>query len=419
MLDKAYSFATTLAVPLVAIGLLASKRGRARYAERFGSWGEISGSPWWFHGASVGEVQGLSPVLRLLRERLPSEQILLSGTSPTGLERGSPLVDWTRLAPLDSPLLVRRAFRAFHPAQLVIAETELWPELMRQALARRVPVSIVNARISEYTKAWYSRLGSLFRPILSECRLVCVPDEQQRERFIALGVRPERVHVTGHSKYDVEPRFAGAAERSRQRASLFGDLTEASRILVLGSARPGEEHGWIAASQEAWKNGSDLRLVIVPRHQERFDYFASVLSQAAVQFSRTSQLPSGMPALGKVLMVDQMGALESCYAAADLAFVGATLVDVGGHNPFEPAMYAVPVVVGPHVAVIRHLVDELRQADAICEVTGAADMVKLVQRLFLDPGELRQAGERGQQVWMRHRGAAGRVLEHLLEAPRA
>lgn len=414
MLHKAYAIAATVATPFVAAGLLAFRRGRIRYSERLGRWGEIPGTPWWFHGASVGEVQGLSPVLRLFRERFSSEQILLTGTSPTGLERGAALADWTRLVPIDSPLLVRRALRSVRPKQFVVAETELWPELMREALARKIPLSIVNARISDYTQAWYARLGSLFRPIISECRLICVPDEQQRDRYIALGATPDRVHVTGHTKYDVEPKFPGSEKGAECKEALFCGLSEHSRILVLGSVRPEEETWWFAACEEAWRKGLDLRLVVVPRHQERFSYFASALSARGIPFERRSEMSPGEATSEKVLLVDQMGKLEACYAAADLAFVGATLVDVGGHNPLEPAMYGVPVVVGPHISVIRNIVGELTQAQGVFQVSSAVHIHDLIQRLFAGSSGLAEVGAHGQRVWERHRGAAERVLRLLV-----
>lgn len=413
MLASAYAIATTLAAPIVATGLLAFRRGRVRFRERLGGWGAMPGTPWWFHGASVGEVQGLSPILRLLRQEKPADKVLLTCTSPTGLERGSNLADFTRLIPIDAPFLVRRALRAVTPKQFVIAETELWPELMRQTLEQKVPISIVNGRISDYTEGWYSRFGGLFWPLVSQCSLICVPDEQQRERFVALGAPAERVHVTGHTKYDVAPRFSAQDARERCRASLFGDLSASSRILVLGSVRPDEEPWWLDACAEAWSAGHDLRLVVVPRHQEKFSLFASRLKRRSINFVRWSELESGEPARGRVILVDAMGELEGCYAAADLAFVGATLVDVGGHNPLEPAMYGVPVVVGPHIAVIRGIVEELRSSRGVIEVSNAQDISGVVRQMFSGSGELAETGARGKAVWQRHLGSAQRVLRLL------
>lgn len=413
MLAKAYALATTLAVPVVATGLLAFRRGRARFRERLGSWGSIPGTPWWFHGASVGEVQGLSPILRLLKQEKPAEKVLLTCTSPTGLERGGSLADFTRLVPLDAPFLVRRALRAVTPKHFVIAETELWPELMRHALTRRVPISIVNGRISDYTESWYSRLGALFWPLVSQCRLICVPDDQQRERFVALGAPADRVHVTGHTKYDVAPRFSAHDAREQTRASLFSDLSPSSRILVLGSVRPDEEPWWLDACGEAWSDGHDLRLVVVPRHQEKFSLFASRLKGRSIDFVKKSELTVGEAARGRVLLVDAMGELEGCYAAADLAFVGATLVNVGGHNPLEPAMYGVPVVVGPHIAVIRGVVEELRNSHGVIEVSTAPEISGVVKQLVSSSKELAEVGARGKAVWQRHLGSAQRVLRLL------
>lgn len=414
MLHSIYRIAGGLALPGVAVGLLASRRGRARYGERFGSWQEVPGAPWWFHGASVGEVQGLLPLLRLIRERHPSEKILLTGTSVTGLERGAAAADYTRILPIDSLPLVARAMSRVSPSRLVISETELWPELLAQALARGIPLSIINGRISGYTLAWYRRLRPMFAPIISRCSSICVPDEEQRERYLEMGAIPERLFVTGHTKYDSEPRHPGDAKRGEIRSRLFSGLGDSSRILILGSVRPEEERWWLDACEQAWGQGQDLRLVVAPRHQEKTSYFIEKLRERGMPFMSWSERIAGTEGSARVLLLDTMGLLEEAYAGADLAFVGATLVDIGGHNPLEPAMYAVPVCVGPYISVIRTIVEEMEEASGIQRVFSAQDISRAVQRLMSGDPAQREIGRAGQQVWQRHRGAAARVLEQLV-----
>ena len=415
MLHSIYRIAGGFVLPGVALGLLASRRGRARYGERFGGWETVPGSPWWFHGASVGEVQGLLPLLRLVRERYPGERLLLTGTSVTGLERGAGAVDYTRIIPIDSPPLVRRAVSRVSPSRLIISETELWPELLAQVMSRGVPTAIVNGRISDYTMTWYRRLRSIFAPLISRCSVICVPDEEQRARYLEMGAVPERLVVTGHTKYDSEPRHAGDARRVELRVKFFSSSTDRSRILVLGSVRPEEEGWWMDACQRAWSQGQDLRLIVAPRHQEKVGYFIQKLMERGVPFGLWSERASTPSAPERVLLLDTMGLLEEAYAAADLAFVGATLVDIGGHNPLEPAMYGVPVCVGPHIAVIRTIVEEMEGVGGILRVSSTQDIERVVQQLTKSDSALRETGHAGQQVWQRHRGAAERVLQQVVK----
>jgi len=416
MLLSTYRAFGVVATPIVALALLASRRGRARFYERLGCWAKAGGKPWWFHAASVGEVQGISPVLRLLRSQRLADEILLSGTSVTGLDRGASLVNATHLAPIDVYPFVRRALRRAHPRALIISETELWPELLTQAVRARVPVSIINGRISDYTFTWYKRLRTLFSPLLSRCSVICVPDSEQRARYIEMGAPPARVHVTGHSKYDTEPKIQGEGSQKNVRATLFRDISPETRVLVLGSVRPSEETWWLAACNSAWQRNMDLRVVIAPRHMERLSHFVQALSEHHISFERRTELGDEAPATAKVLLLDTMGVLEEAYAAADLAFVGATLVDVGGHNPLEPAMYGVPVCVGPHIAVIRGIVREMRSEGGILEVSRPDEISGVVERLFVEPEAVRKIGLAGQRIWMRHRGSAERIVKYLLQA---
>lgn len=408
MLFNLYSAATTLASPLVAAGMTLSARGRRRFEERLGAWGTLPALEWWFHGASVGEVQGLTPCLAEIRSRTRVDKILLSSTSPTGLDRGEASVDATRLLPLDAHWCVRRALRSVHAKRFVLAETELWPVLLREILSRQIPCYIVNGRVSDYTIRWYHALRGLFQPIMSEFQSVCVPNTEQQDRYRMLGVRPDRIYVTGHTKYDVEPKIVGADARQAARQDLAPHWGEHDPVVVLGSIRPGEEAGWFAALSGIWTSGRRVRVIVAPRHMEKLDYFADKLDKSGARYVRWSQVSTNPDA--DVILLDAMGKLESAYAIANLAFVGATLVDIGGHNPLEPAMYGVPVVVGPYTSVIRDVVGEMRDAHGILEVTKDEGVSSVVERVVCRDSELLDLGHKGQQVWLRHRGAAKRVV---------
>jgi 3-deoxy-D-manno-octulosonic-acid transferase len=416
LLGKAYEVATTCAVPLVSVGLLAFQRGRRRYEERLGDWGDLPPIGWWMHGASVGEVQGLLPFIQKVRDTMSGDRILLSATSPTGLDRGAAAADLTRLVPLDAPWVVARALRKLSFDRFVVCETEFWPTLFKAVLRRGVPCHIINGRVSDYTISRYMGMRGLFSPILRGFVSVSVPDDEQRLRFLELGVEASRIHVTGHTKYDVAPRYAGDEARNEARHEFFPGVSAETPILVLGSIRPGEDKLWFAALERVWSEGRRCKVVVAPRHAEKFSFFWEELQRVSKSAVRRSLGPAMAGRDVDILLLDTMGELERAYAAADLAFIGATLVDIGGHNPLEAAMYGVPVVIGPHHSVIRELAREMRNRSGILEVRDVESIYRLVIRLCDgDPG-LREIGAAGQVVSQLHQGSSVRALSVINES---
>jgi 3-deoxy-D-manno-octulosonic-acid transferase len=414
LLSRIYSVVTSSLVPVIGGVLALFPRGRRRFDERFGVWGDVPPIAWWFHGASVGEVQGLLPLIELARSDAPGDRFLLTATSPTGLERGASSVDVTRLLPLDAPYLVRRALDGVAFDRFVLSETEIWPVLLREVLSRGAPCHIINGRVSDYTLSWYRAARSVIAPLLSGFTSVSVPDETQRNRFIELGVSLDRIYVTGHTKYDRSPRFQGVDSRLAARRRFFGSVDGATPIVVLGSVRPGEEKFWFEPLRRIWESGRSCKVIVAPRHAERFDYFWEAIGSLRVPSARLSD--GALPEFRScdVLLLDTLGDLEEAYAASDLAFVGATLVNIGGHNPFEPAMYGVPIIVGPHVSVIRELVMELSANDGVITVQTEAEIETILNQLCGGSGALRGVGLRGRDVWQVHQGASRRVMDVIM-----
>lgn len=411
LLHRLYGFAVAALLPLVWAGLLLSRRGRRRISERFGGWASVGSVDWWLHGASVGEVQGLLPLIAAIRETCPNERILLTATSPTGLDRAMQHVDEVRLLPIDASLCVRRALSRFRYKRLVIGETELWPTLLSQVHAAGRPVHIINGRVSDYTFNWYRLCRNFFAPLLKQCVSISVSDQEQLERFRALGAKPNLLHVTGHTKYDTAPRFAGSNDRRDARQKFFPGLDSQTPLVVLGSLRPGEEIAWFTALQRAWETGIKLRVVVAPRHAENFEFFWAALTRITGKVVRWSS--GGVVNKGEheVLLLDTMGLLEQAYAASDLAFIGATLVDIGGHNPLEPAMYRVPVVVGPYISVIRSPVSRMREQGGIIEVCDVEAIYGVLKRLGAADPKLREVAQAGYQAYASYAGATRRVLD--------
>ena len=410
ILSSAYGAAVTVATPLVAAGLACSARGRRRYAERFGVWDTVPSVQWWLHGASVGEVQGLLPVVSTIRAQRNESSILLTSTSPTGLDRGGDKVEYRRLLPIDAGVCVRRALSCVQAERFVLAETELWPTFLSELLRRGMPCHIINGRVSDYTFAWYRAFRSIFAPILARFETVCVPNEVQRERYLELGVRSDAIHVTGHTKYDTEPRVAGDSALQGIRESFFAGQVSDAPIVTLGSLRPGEEDVWLSSVQSLYSEGKRLRMIVAPRHMEKVEYFAHQLQRSGLSWVRWSEREQGVGGDVPVVLLDGMGKLEEAYAVSDLAFIGGTLVDIGGHNPLEAAMYGVPVVVGPYTSVIQDVVEDIRAVDGNIQVNGSYDVATVLARVVNADPTLKNLGERGRNVWLKHRGAAGRVV---------
>jgi 3-deoxy-D-manno-octulosonic-acid transferase len=292
----------------------------------------------------------------------------------------------------------------------VVCETELWPVLLHEVGRRGIPAHVVNGRISDYTVRWYERIASMIQPMMRQFRSISVPSEAQRERYIALGARSEAVVVTGHSKYDAEPRIGTDEARAAVRREFFPRASSDTPVVVLGSVRPGEERWWFEGFLEQRRRGASLKLVVAPRHAEKFSYFAEAIASLHVPYKRWTEREGSAEGDVDIVLLDTMGKLEEAYAIADLAFVGATFVDVGGHNPMEPAMYGVPVVVGPHVSVIRDIIEDMRGSGGVIEESDAAGIAQLLERTVGRDPLLKELGRAGQAVWQRHRGASQRIL---------
>jgi 3-deoxy-D-manno-octulosonic-acid transferase len=240
---------------------------------------------------------------------------------------------------------------------------------------------------------------------------ICVPSAEQADRFIELGAHAASVAVTGHTKYDTSPSVTTEEAKRAIREEFFpGDRGDAP-IIVLGSVRPGEEEWWLQAFERKNAHGTPAKMIIAPRHAEKFDYFAERLARSAVTWERWSRQSRETR---EIVLLDAMGQLERAYSIASLAFIGATFVDIGGHNPFEPAMYGVPVCVGPFVRNIRDLVSDMEAAAGIVRLATSVDVEVAVSRVVNGDPELAHLGEKGRDVWKRHSGAAHRVISELV-----
>ncbi len=408
--------ASSLVLPPAFAYACVNKRWRSSLRERFagGAWQEDIrrlDSPVWFHGASVGEASGLKPLLEAFRQRFPQQHVVTTSTSITGRsalkEQG--LSDASALLPFDHPLFVERALSAIRPRMLVISETEIWPNLLFALARHDVPVVLVNGRISDYSLVNYQRIRWLIEPTLKSMRRLLVQTEIDASRFRSLGAPTEQLSVVGSTKYDhPEPTWtSGEAESFAQSLG----LDAGKPCFVAGSVRPGEFEQVIDAYAEVLPGMPELQFVLAPRHPEYFDDVAACLEMKSIAFHRRSAGVPSEPA--RVVLLDTLGELRQVYGLASFSFVGGTLVDIGGHNPLEPASYRTPVIVGPHVGNVRDAISALKQAGAHLQVENASDLAQVIQQLSADPASCKAKGEMAYRVWQQNAGATARTLAEL------
>jgi len=384
-----------------------------RMARRLPALGRPGGV--WIHGASVGEARIVRALARGLRERRPDLPLSVSAVSPTGRQQlpRAPDVDAAFFLPLDFAGFPTRILRAVAPGVLTLVETELWPNLLREAARLAIPVVLVNARLSASRMRWYRRLSALYAPLLRGVSRVGARSTEDAERFRELGVPPQATCVTGNIKYDL-PAPAGTRALARRELA----IAEERSVLVAGSTRPGEEQVLI----ESWRRLSAVRpgllLVLAPRHPARFDEVERLIASAGLQPTRWSRRATPGDGRADALLLDELGVLERAYLAADVAFVGGTLVPVGGHNLLEPAAAGVPVLFGPHTSNVEDTATELLGAGAALRVRSAEEIASAVATLVREPARARAMGDAARRVVEANRGALDRTIEIVLAARR-
>jgi 3-deoxy-D-manno-octulosonic-acid transferase len=412
-----YILAVYLAAPLISLVMFWRGFGDrsywANFPERFGFGERLPPGSVWIHAVSVGEVQASAALVTTLRERYPAIPVVVTTLTPTGATRAKTLfkdLAQVRYIPFDLPGSVRRFFNRVQPRAAVIFETELWPNLYHQCGRRRIPLVLASARISSRSVSRYRRLGSLFRDALSRGVVVAAQGEGDADRFKSLGADPDRTHVTGNIKFDFSvPLDMG--ERGRQLREFYASTRP---MWVAGSTHGGEEDIVLEAQRIVRGAHPRALLVLAPRHPPRFDEVAYGLQRAGIRFVRRSQRlgeKAGAAAgFAEVLLVDTLGELLEFYAAADVAFVGGSLVPIGGHNLLEPAALGLPVLTGPYTANSADIATLLVARGAAEVVHNADELGDRVSMLLSDPDERDRIGALGRDSVDSNRGALGKLL---------
>src|SRR5271154_3352827 len=366
----------------------------------------------WVHAVSVGEVLAASRLVNELSARAPQYRVLLSTTTRTGqmLARERTGVNHAFYFPLDFPWIVGRYLRTLDPVLLVLVETELWPNLLTACRRAAIPVAVVNGRISDRSLPRYLRLHFLWRQILAGVSIVLAQSEEDAKRLKAIGAPAGRVSFGGNLKFDVR-----SAEPAAITTALREKLPSGVRVLVCGSTLEGEEEILLDAFAQLRKTIPDAVMVLAPRHPERFGKVAQLLKNRKEQSVRRSNWMKRPAKIkpGSVILLDSIGELASVYALASVAFVGGSLVPAGGHNPLEPAQFAVPVVMGNHYANFRAIIDTLLQAEAL-KLATTETLVPMLENLLTDQEAANALGVRALEVFHHESGATGRAVTALL-----
>ncbi len=415
MLQFLYSQLIRLALPVLLLRLWWQGRRapalRRNLGHRVGFVPSLPGPVVWVHAVSVGETIAAAPMIRRLLARDPAITILMTAMTDTGLAQARKMFgDQVQYAyaPYDTPGSIRRFLDRANPRILVIMETEIWPNMIRQSRARRVPVFLINARLSERSARGYEKIRSLVASIMQSISWVAAQAEKDAERFRRIGVAPSKVAVTGSVKFDVDipDDLRGASIGLRQ--SLHG-----RPVWIAGSTHRGEDEQVLEAHRKVLQNCPEALLILVPRHPDRFESVVDKVMQEGLTLARRSRGED--PASAQVYLGDTMGELMMLYGASDLAFVGGSLIERGGHNPLEPAAWGIPVFSGRHIFNFEAIYQRLLDDKGVKLVADAGDLAVHVSSLFSDGGEREAIGRRALDVVNKNRGALDKVVDGIIE----
>jgi 3-deoxy-D-manno-octulosonic-acid transferase len=367
----------------------------------------------WLHAVSVGEVLSTVELLRRLRAEIPSAPLLVSVSTLAGRaiadEKLRSLVDGVFYAPLDFVFVIRRVLRRLRPSVLVVAETEIWPNLFREVKRAGCGLIVVNGRISDQAAPRYLRWRWFFRHALQWPDAILAQNPAIRERFLALGAPPDKVVVGGNLKYDFQPGSPPAIVES------FLDQLRPSAVWIAASTMPPDEDDIvIEAFRELQADNAGLLLILAPRKPEQFDLVAKKLEKSGVTWLRRSALKVGqaVPPVG-LLLLDSMGELSGLFSRADVVFMGGTLAPRGGHNILEPAIFGKPIIVGPHMENFRDIADAFRSAGAMVEIESPSELSAAVNALLHDRERAADLGRRAKQCSESQRGATAKAVAEI------
>lgn len=412
-------------VPWYLLRRFCGGKNRQGLRERFGWYAPgrlapLQGRPvLWLHAVSVGETRAAVPLIRALKKRFPEHALVLTNITETGhaVAQSIAEIDLCLFFPFDISWAVRRVLRQVRPEIVIIVETEIWPNLVRCATQAAIPLVLVNGRISDRSFPRYRKARYFLQPVLHRFACLCMQTEQDGQRILSLGALPARVSVTGNLKFDMSCDGIGNLTAEALRAT-YG-LPAEGLVWVAGSTHPGEEELVLDAFLEMRARGVELCLVLAPRHPGRAEVVGQILTSRGLNWIKRTSLDGsgGSMRSGDVLLVDTVGELLKLYAAADVVFVGGSLVPVGGHNVLEAALLKKPVLFGPHMENFREIARLVTEAGGGKRIR-ASELSDELYALLHDPESMQTMGVAGYNLLRQHDGATERtvnVIQHLLD----
>lgn len=421
MLRLLYTLVLTLIAPLFLYGLFKRKQGKPsvgkRWKEHFGftpNLSQVDDQPViWFHAVSVGEVIAVSPLIRRYAAANPSHNIVITTTTPTGAEQADKLADIAthRYMPLDFTFAVKGFINHIRPNKLIIVETELWPNTLATVKQAGIPITVINARLSERSCQNYLKVRPFFWLAAQHIDTLCCQFAEDAERFIRLGVDPSRVSVTGSVKFDITVNSETKAHGDKLRATLG-----ASRpVWIAASTHEGEDEKVLSAHCTILETHPNALLVLVPRHPERFNQVEQLCSDFGFSVERKSLTHQPISTTTSVFLGDTMGEMMTYLAASDLCFMGGSLVGskVGGHNILEPAALGIPCITGPSYFNFTQIVEKMLNANAIEIVDDENQLAQRLETLMQNPTRCSDIARSASHVVKQSQGAINRTLDMM------
>ena len=369
----------------------------------------------WVHAVSVGETRAAIPLLKGLRREYPEAILILSNVTETGRKIAAKIeeIDHFVFFPFDLRWIVRKVFNIIQPSLIILVETEIWPNFVLEAKDRKIPIILVNGRISDRSFPRYRRLKKIMLPVLESLSAFCMQSEQDSRRIRHLGAATGRVEVTGNLKFDMQSPEVNTDDIPSLRA--LYKLPENSTIWVAGSTHDGEEAEIVNVYQRLRESHQSLVLIVVPRHPERSRQLFEDLARRGVSASFRSELSSSSQTLrpGEILIVDTLGEMLKLYAVSDLVFVGGSLVPVGGHNILEASLMKKPVLFGPYMQNFKEIARLVRAAHGGLQVKDTEDLYRQMKLLLDNPSEAERIGDNGKYLIEANQGATDKTLRMI------
>jgi len=414
--DIAFLFAILVSLPYIIYRLFTSRRFRAGLIQRLGfvpKRERLEEPAIWVHGVSAGEVKTIQPILERIEQSYPDLEWAISTTTLAGYQMAKKLFGkrFIFYFPLDIGFIVKKVIQRINPRFIILMELEIWPNLLYEADRWGAPVCVINGRISDKSYRGYKRIKKLL-PEMDRITLFSVQNIEYRDRLLALDIDPSTIVVTGNIKYDgIDTSEVINSEKVRS----YFKLSPCSKILVAGSTHGGEDEILLNIYVSLKREHPDLSLILVPRHIERVDDIEKVCIRAGQTPVRRTSIDGRKGTLGsdEVLILDTIGELDNIYAAADIVFVGGSLVPVGGHNMMEPAGKGKPVLYGPHVFNFTEDVALLEKMKAAVKVEDAEELRVWIDKLLKDKIEAERLGDAARMAVSKAKGATERNFEMI------